>query len=153
MGRIRDSRKSNEHFTFLNANPKGYTTESDCLIRATAVTLGISWGKVIAEQCSIALVTSRSPYGDKVTEAVMNNHGYVKMPQPRKADNTYYTVTEFCKYLKKHKYTENILVGVPNHMTALARTPKGDYRIFDTWDCGECTVRSWYTKDKGVADA
>ena len=148
MGRIKDSRKSNDHFTFLNANPKGYTTEEDCTIRATAVTLSMHWEDVVAERCSLAIISGRCPLGDKATEMIMNNHGYVKMKQPRKADNTYYTVTEFCKYLKKNKYTENIMVGVPNHMTALGRTPKGEYKIFDTWDCGECTVRSWYAKER-----
>ena len=148
MGRIRDSRKSNGHFKFVNANPKGYTTTGDCAYRAMSVTLGMKWEDVVKETCEIAIETSRTPNGKETIDVMMQRHGYVKRTQPRKKDNRLYDGEDFCKFLQKEGHTENVcaLIGT-HHLTAFGKVGKS-YKILDTWDCGGDAVHTWWCKEE-----
>lgn len=139
-------RKSNGHFKFTNANPKGYTTQGDCAIRAIAVTIGMDWKDVVRESCDMAIENGWSPEGRDCIDAMMQKHGYVKMTQPRKKDNKLYTGVEFCKYLAKNGYTENVcaIIGT-HHLTSFGMVGKS-YKVLDTWDCAEDAVHTWWCK-------
>lgn len=67
--------------------------------------------------------------------------GYIKKAQPRKADNTKYTVSEMDKILTKKEMAEGVLVTVANHHTCIT----GGH-IQDIWDCGYKTVGNYYVK-------
>lgn len=143
---MKDCRKSNGHFKFTNTNPKGYTTTGDCTYRALSATVGMKWEDVLMELCQIAIETSRTPAGKESIDVFLSRHGYTKMTQPRKKDNTLYTGVEFCKYLAKNGYTENVcaLIGT-HHLTCFGMVGKS-YKILDTWDCGDDCVHTWWVK-------
>ena len=144
---MKDCRKSNSYFKFTNANPKGYTTQGDCAYRAMSVTLGMKWEDVLMEACSIAVENGWSPAGMETEDALLTRHGYTKMKQPRKKDNRLYTGKEFCSYLLKEGYTENVCVKIgTHHLTCFGMVGK-KYKILDTWDCSGDAVHTWWVKE------
>ena len=125
-----------------NVNPKGRKT-GDCSTRALVGTLGISYDEALKLQTEISLKTYYDPTSKQVMEKVLEKFGYVKRRQPRKGDNTKYTVSEMDRILSKKEMEEGVLVTVANHHTCIT---KG--HIQDIWDCGYKTVGNYYVKKK-----
>lgn len=128
----------------INLNPKGHKT-GDCCVRAIAGTLGISYEQAI-DEC--AFWAKKKCYGitDKQTvELVLRQHGYVKMKQPRKRDNTKYLVRELDEIIPQRMLNEGVLVTVANHHTCIKNGV-----IQDIWDCGRKTVGNYYIKAREV---
>ena len=125
-----------------NVNPKGRKT-GDCSTRALVGTLGISYDEALKLQTEISLKTYYDPTSKQVMEKVLEKFGYVKMKQPRKDDNTKYTVSEMDKILTKREMQEGVLVTVANHHTCITGG-----RIQDIWNCGYMTVGNYYVKRK-----
>lgn len=123
-----------------NVNPKGRKT-GDCSTRALVGTLGISYDEALKLQTEISLKTYYDPTSKQVMEKVLEKFGYVKRPQPRKADNRKYTVSEMDKILSKQEMEEGVLVTVANHHTCIT---KG--HIQDIWNCGGKSVGNYYVK-------
>lgn len=143
---MKNCRRSNGHFVFCNANPKGYVTQGDCATRALAVAFGIAWEDVVAEQCSNAIMTGFSIGGKDNLERLLEQHGFTKKPMPRHADRTLYTVEQYIKEMNKTDNLNPIVLSVPNHLTTIKRV-RGKFKIHDTWDCGDKTVRQVYVKE------
>lgn len=123
-----------------NVNPKGRKT-GDCSTRALVGTLGITYDEALRLQTEISLKTYYDPTSKQVIERVLAKFGYVKMAQPRKSDNTKYTVWEMDKILTKKEMEEGVLVTVANHHTCIT----GGH-IQDIWNCGYKTVGNYYVK-------
>lgn len=123
-----------------NVNPKGRKT-GDCSTRALVGTLGITYDEALRLQTEISLKTYYDPTSKQVMERVLAKFGYIKKAQPRKADNTKYTVSEMDKILTKKEMAEGVLVTVANHHTCIT----GGH-IQDIWDCGYKTVGNYYVK-------
>ena len=123
-----------------NVNPKGRKT-GDCSTRALVGTLGITYDEALKLQTEISLKTYYDPTSKQVMERVLAKFGYVKMAQPRKADNTKYTVREMDNILSKKEMTEGVLVTVANHHTCIT----GGH-VQDIWDCRGKTVGNYYVK-------
>lgn len=123
-----------------NVNPKGRKT-GDCSTRALVGTLGITYDEALKLQTEISLKTYYDPTSKQVMERVLAKFGYVKMAQPRKSDNTKYTVCEMDAILTKKEMEEGVLVTVANHHTCIT----GGH-IQDIWDCGYKTVGNYYVK-------
>lgn len=123
-----------------NVNPKGRKT-GDCSTRALVGTLGITYDEALKLQTEISLKTYYDPTSKQVMERVLAKFGYVKMPQPRKSDNTKYIVSEMDAILTKKEMEEGVLVTVANHHTCIT----GGH-IQDIWDCGYKTVGNYYVK-------
>jgi hypothetical protein len=123
-----------------NVNPKGRRT-GDCSTRALVGTLGISYDAALKLQTEISLKTYYDPTSKQVMEKVLEKFGYVKMKQPRKCDNTKYTVSEMDEILTKKQMQEGVLVTVANHHTCITGG-----RIQDIWNCGYKTVGNYYIK-------
>lgn len=123
-----------------NVNPKGRKT-GDCSTRALVGTLGIAYDEALKLQTEVALKTYYDPTSKQVMERVLAKFGYVKMPQPRKYDNTKYTVAEMDEILTKKQMEEGVLVTVANHHTCIT-----DGYIQDIWNCGDKTVGNYYIK-------
>lgn len=123
-----------------NVNPKGRKT-GDCSTRALVGTLGITYDEALKLQTEISLKTYYDPTSKQVMERVLAKFGYVKMAQPRKADNTKYTVREMDKILSKKEMTDGVLVTVANHHTCIT----GGH-VQDIWDCRGKTVGNYYVK-------
>ena len=123
-----------------NVNPKGRKT-GDCSTRALVGTLGIAYDEALKLQTEISLKTYYDPTSKQVMEKVLAKFGYVKKAQPRKYDNTKYTIAEMDEILTKKEMEEGVLVTVANHHTCIT----GGY-VQDIWDCRYKTVGNYYVK-------
>lgn len=142
-------RKSNRHFEFCNPNPKGYVTQGDCVTRALSLAIGKTWKDTLLVQCLSAQDEGYSISGKDNIEKVLRMYGYEKQKMPRHKDNTMYTVREYCLEMRKTGRKQPIVLDLPNHLTVL-KQKNGKYKIHDTWDCGEKTVRQVYVKSEEV---
>lgn len=123
-----------------NVNPKGRKT-GDCSTRALVGTLGITYDEALKLQTEVALKTYYGTTNKEVVERVLAKFGYVKMPQPRKCDNTKYAVGEMDEILTKKQMEEGVLVTVAHHHTCIT----GGH-VQDIWDCRYKTVGNYYVK-------
>lgn len=124
----------------LNVNPKGRKT-GDCAVRALVGTLGISYDEAI-DRC--AYWAKKKCYGitcKETMELVLKEYGYVKMKQPRKWDNTKYTVGEMDEVLTRKQMMEGVFITVANHHTCIK-----DEVVIDIWDCRDSCVGNYYVK-------
>ena len=78
----------------LNLNPKGWKT-GDCVIRAIAYATQQSWDDVYKGLSDLGFKKKRMPNDKQVYEQYLKDLGWEKQKQPRKWDNTKYTVNEF----------------------------------------------------------
>lgn len=124
-----------------NVNPKGRKT-GDCSTRALVGTLGITYDEALKLQTEISLKTYYAPLSKQVVEKVLAKFGYVKMPQPRKCDNTKYTVGEMDEILTKEQMEEGVFIMVANHHAACIT---GGH-VQDIWDCRRRKVGNYYVK-------
>ena len=130
-------RKSTNIFTYYNRNPKGKLRGSDCVARAISTATGMSWETVIRDITELGIKLG-SVFNEKSTYAKwLELNGWVKMPQPRKINNTKYTLAEFLKLCPKGIY----IVNLANHLTVVE-----DGIVYDTWDCTRKTVGNYWTK-------
>lgn len=119
-----------------NVNPKNRRT-GDCSTRALVSVLGISYDECLKMQTEESLKCYYDPTSKQVMERVLAKFGYVKMKQPRKPDNTKYTVGELDKLLGN----KTALVTVANHHTAVVNGS-----VVDIWDCRRKSVGNYYIK-------
>lgn len=124
----------------LNVNPKRRKT-GDCSTRALVGCLGISYDEALKLQTKWSLKTYYDPTSKQVMEKVFQEFGYIKMKQPRKVDNTKYTVNEMDQILTRKQMQEGVLVTVANHHTCIVNGV-----IQDIWNCGDKSVGNYYVK-------
>ena len=103
--------------------------------------LKISYEEALKLQTEVSLKTYYDPTSKQVMELVLKQFGYTKMSQPRKWDNTKYTVNQMDLVLTPRQLTEGVLVTVANHHTCII-----DGHIQDTWNCGGKSVGNYYVK-------
>lgn len=127
-------------FKNINTNPKGRKT-GDCSTRALVGTLGIDYDGALKLQMKYSLQTYYDPTSKQVIEKVLNEYGYVKMKQPRKADGRKYEVRELDEILTEQQMQEGVLVTVANHHTCIVNG-----YIQDIWNCGRKTVGNYYVR-------
>ena len=133
-------RKMLEYVKF-NVNPKERKT-GDCAVRALVGTLGITYEEAI-DKC--AYWAKKKCYGitnKQIMELVLKEYGYVKMKQPRKADNTKYTVGEMDKILTDKQMEEGVFITIANHHTCITNGV-----VQDIWDCRYKSVGNYYVKE------
>lgn len=129
-------RRNNSHFEYNNANPKNLKSSGDCVVRAISVGTGKPWDEVFQELCTLGLKLKAMPNDDKVFRKYLGNLGYTQQKQPRKSDNTKYTVAEFTELAKD---SDIYIIVVANHLTCIKNK-----KIHDTWDCGrKCVGNYW----------
>ena len=127
-------------YTEVNVNPKGRKT-GDCSTRALVSTLGISYDEALKLQMEEALKCYYDPTSKQVMERVLKKFGWVKMKQPRKWDNTKYTVDEIGEIVTAAEMFAGILVTVANHHTCVK-----DGKLIDIWDCSYKSIGNYYVK-------
>ena len=120
----------------MNVNPKNLKA-GDCVVRAIAYATEQSWEDVYDKLCELGKKMKRMPNEKQVYEKYLEQLGWFKFKQPRRFDNTKYTVDEFCKEFPKARY----VVSVANHLTAV-----DERLIIDTWDCGRKSVGNYFKK-------
>ena len=123
-----------------NVNPKNRKT-SDCVVRAIANTLGISYEEAIDKCAFYAKKTCYGITSKQVTEAVLKEYGYVKMKQPKKDNGLKYYVGELNQILTKKQLLEGVLVSMAHHESCIKNG-----KLQDTWDCRMKKVSNYYIK-------
>lgn len=122
-------------FVYANVNPMNKITQ-DCLVRAVAVIMGISWEKAYMDLCQRGLLIYDMPNTDATLSIYMREKGFKR----EIIENTCpacYTVRQFCE---DHPYGEYILL-TSGHAVAVIN---GDY--YDTTDSGDMIPQYYWTK-------
>ena len=97
-----------------NLNPKRRKT-GDCSTRALCGVINIGYNEILLEQVNFALKTYYDTTSKQVIEKILAKYGFVKMKQPRKWDNTKYTVGELDEILTEKQMEQGVVVLVANH--------------------------------------
>ena len=133
---IRKIPRETATFHFHNENPTGRRT-GDCVIRAIARASGDSWDDTLTGLFKVALkMKSELAYKD-CYDRYLQEQGWTKGKQPRKADGTKYTVAE---WYKKNPHATQV-ISVANHLTCMI-----DGKCNDIWNCTSLTVLNYWTK-------
>lgn len=131
-------RQDNGYFHYHNANPKNRKQAGDCVYRAVSFALNIPWEMALKDLCDMARVICYAPADKKTVERyIKNTYNILMEKQPRKDDNTKYTLKEFAL---EHRHSKSrFLVSVANHMTVVFQG-----KVWDTWDCSNYTVGNYW---------
>lgn len=112
-----------ETFHYHNQNPKGRIT-GDCTFRAVSYATGKEYEQVVKDYYNLVIETG---YDDeKTVEVLLKKYGWMKCKQPRKSNNTKYTVKDFVKAFNEGTY----IIQMVHHLSVVQ-----DGKNIDIWDC------------------
>ena len=129
-----------ETFHFHNQNPKGRIT-GDCVYRAISYATGVDYNDIVLEIAYRQIETGYCKDDKRTFEAILEKHGFIKMPQLKHIDGTKFTVREFVETHKTGLY----VINMAQHLSVVE-----DGKNIDIWDCvkyGGC-VGNYYVKAK-----
>lgn len=144
-------------FHYYNANPKNRIT-GDCVIRAICTGMDIPWVDCVMDLAEAAIETGYSVASKENMHRYLTSHGWTKMPQPRKADNTKYTGEDFCKALQSGKlmngYEGNIIAKIGGHHVVCIKrvedltTVKWQkvWKVCDIWNSTDGCIGNFWIK-------
>lgn len=98
------------YFHYYNANPKNKIT-TDCVIRAICTVLDKPYNTVVMEMAELQCKTGLDDAENKCIDKYMKQHGWIRVKQPKKEDNTKYTGKEFCQALQNFEKSSLGLIG------------------------------------------
>lgn len=118
--------------------PKTRSTKGDCAIRCVAAALNVDW----LTSFDILSATARSMYSamcwPDVMDMVLINEGFIRHVVKREAGSKAPTPAYMAQ-----TYPDRVIVcRVANHFTCVR-----DGQIWDTWDCGDKTIYTYWMKD------
>jgi hypothetical protein len=125
-----------------NLNSKGIVT-GDCVTRAIAGVLNITWEEALGLQFLSALELNCDPESSEVIEKIMTKKGYKKSMTPRKESGEKYCLNEADEFLKEEELKNGILVLLPqiDHCTCITNG-----YVQDTSDWREHAIGTYYAK-------
>lgn len=136
-------------FHYYNANPKNKMGD-DCVIRAICTALNQSWEQTVRELTEVGIKCGYVLNDKHTYEKYLEQKGWVKHKQPRKADNTKYTGKEYCKLLQEdYDYcigkSKTIIAHIGgHHIVAIV-----DCRVNDIWDSTDGCIGNYWTRARG----
>lgn len=119
-----------------NANPKNRKT-GDCVIRAISTALGYTWEETYKYLLDTTLKYGYSVSSKENFKKLLAELGYTIQKQPKKPDNTKYTVREFIDLFGKHNTT--YIISVTGHLTTIINST-----LYDTWDCSNKKMGNYW---------
>lgn len=122
-------------FRKINVNPTGKQTD-DCVVRAIAILMEISWEKAYMDLCQRGLLIYDMPNRDATVALYMKEKGYKRYIMSTECP-VCFTIRDFCREYPKGKY----LVLTGDHAVAVI---DGDY--FDAMDSGS-EIPLYYWKE------
>ena len=139
---MRRGAKYRDHatFHFYNANPFGKYT-GDCVVRAISVATETDWEEVVLGLATTACLTGYSMCSKEGFDKYLENHGWVKNPQPRKANGKKYTGKEFGRWAVKNGIDRAVAKIGGHHVVAVI-----DGKVWDTWDSTGGCIGNYWTK-------
>lgn len=131
-------------FKQLNLNPRGYDT-TDCVARALAYALKISWEEAIMLQCKWAKKLKYGLTSNEVFEHILLSSGFTKYtPKKLYYHSLSYTIKDLDHEFKLNFRQQNIIVVLLNGHCAVV---DGDSYV-DSSDSGDYAVVDCYYKFK-----
>lgn len=124
-------------FTFHNVNPQNRIT-GDCVFRAFTLALEQDYAQTVREMADMMIETGYALNYKDGEEEYLRRKGWTKQRQPRKADRTKYTVSEFAKIAPSDRV---ILHAGGHHTTCII-----EGKIHDIWNCGDKSVGNYWIK-------
>ena len=131
-------------FIKYNNNPKNKKT-GDCVIRAISFATNDSWENTYKALAELGIKNYLILNDTNNWRKYLKLLGYEQQKMPRKADNTRYTVHEFCNQLAKKDVT--YIIKVANHITVVK-----DKDLYDTWNCSNKSVGNYWIIKQGGAN-
>lgn len=126
-------------YKYLNLNPKGRKI-GDCAVRAVTLAVGLDYRKVYFDLCKLGDKRSSMPNEIDVLTEYMESFGFKKDSLKVVKGGHRYTVRSFAETHPTGVY----FLRVVHHFTTVVN---GDW--YDIWDCGDCSVYWWMSKEKG----
>lgn len=132
------------HLKYFNPNPSARYkkdgtplkwNKNDCSVRAICAVTGLTWGAVFDYLAELAAQHYTMPNDDDIVEMVLKQYGFQR--QGFKRGESKPTIDKFCDLHPDGTF----VVRVSGHIATIK-----DGQIWDTWDCGEWAVRSYYVK-------
>ena len=139
-----DKYPETEWFHLFNANPKKRVT-GDCTFRAICTALEKPWETVVMEMAEVSCRTGYAINDKKGIERYLKEQGWIKMPQPKKANGTKYTGKQFCKNINRFGLgkTLRVIANIGgHHIVAIV-----DGKVWDTWDSTDGCVGNYWIKE------
>lgn len=143
-----DKHPETRTFHFYNANPKNRIT-GDCVTRALCTALDISYNRCVMEQAEVQCKTGYDNATAQGIDYYLKEQGWMKMPQPRKADGTKYTGKEWCEQLrediawaKNGERLRRIVANIGGHHTVAII----DGKVHDHWDSTDGCIGNYWIK-------
>ena len=141
--KVSEYRKKTATFEYYNPNPleneKKRWDRGDCVIRAFAVAMDITWLEAFDMLSEEARKTYNVPNDDKVWNAVLKANGFEYHGLKAEYGQKRMTVEEFCKKYPKGRY----FISISNHCTAVINGV-----CYDTWNPARKCVCRYYEKKK-----
>lgn len=122
-----------------NVNPKNKKT-TDCVVRALTEATGKPYADVYMELVQLSLKTGYFINEKRLEDKFLEQNGFIKHKQPKKLDNTKYTIGELDK-LVSGLSTKKVIVRCAHHLACISGGA-----LVDTWDCRYKTINNYYTK-------
>ena len=131
-------------FHYFNANPKNRIT-GDCWARAISTGTGIPYNTVVMEMAELHCMTGYD--ASDLIGRYLESKGWIKMKQPRKADNTKYTGKQWCEWLNKNdNRNERIICNIGgNHIVCIVKD--NGFKVWDIWNSTEGCIGNYWTKE------
>lgn len=139
MSRVAEYRKKTPFYNYYNPNPlsdeKKAWDRGDCVIRAFAVALDISWVEAFDILSEEARKTYNVPNDRKVFDAVLKRNGAIYHGVKPQEGEKRMTVAEFCKTHPDGRF----FVKISSHCTAVVNGV-----CLDTWNPSKKAVCCYY---------
>ena len=136
-------------FHFYNANPKNRIT-GDCRIRAISLACKVPYNQVVMDLAKIQCETGYDQTANQGISILLKQYGWVKHPQPRKADNTKFTGKEFCKELNCDIsfVGKSVVANIGGHHVVCIKEDdlQGLHKVHDIWDSTDGCIGNYWTK-------
>lgn len=130
--------KDTSTFTYYNANPKNRIT-GDCVFRAFSLALNIDYNTAVMEMAQLMCETGYCLNDKKGEERYLTRKKWIRFPQPKKHDNTKFTLKEFCEKIASKDKRYIVSVG-SHHIVAVVNG-----KAHDIWDCTNERVGVYYS--------
>ena len=122
-------------FGKYNANPKGKKT-GDCVVRALSVAMNKDYEVVMRDLFELGLKKGFTFNDQRTYEAYLLEHGWIKVPQPRKKDKSWYRISDLDQFVSNWQTT---IVTTTGHVAA-----KVGNVIVDTFDCRQKFIGNYF---------
>ena len=142
-----------DSFVYYNRNPRGRIT-GDCVFRAFSTALDQDYNQTVMEMAQLMCETGYALNDSKGADRYLQNKGWIKCSQPRKADNTKYTGKEWCKWLSdnyKNGEIGNIVCHIGGHHMVVIKPvdgSRGCYKIHDIWNSSHGCIGNYWVKKR-----